>query len=104
MNLFFMRSALAVMEDVLAAVLGPRTPITPVEWASINMVLPINAAEKLCQAGRVFGRAAAHNRHLSRSVLEATRNELQKNPARRRAGAVRRGRSPATLEGRPTAA
>jgi hypothetical protein len=59
MNVFFTRSALAVMGDVLAAVLAPRTPITPVEWASANMVLPINAAEKLCQAGRVLARAAA---------------------------------------------
>jgi hypothetical protein len=34
MNVFFTRSALAVMGGVLAAVLAPRTPITPVEWAS----------------------------------------------------------------------
>jgi hypothetical protein len=38
MNVIFTRSALAVMAAPLAAAVTPREPITPLEWASANMV------------------------------------------------------------------
>src|SRR6266511_1962994 len=42
----------------------------------------------------------AYDGQLGRSILEATRIELQKNSARRRARAARRGGSAATVESR----
>lgn len=40
MNVIFTRSALAVMAVALVAAVTPREPVTPVAWASANMVLP----------------------------------------------------------------